>query len=169
VNNITETAGVDVEIIPIDNSDNKYSIFSAYNTGYKKANFEYLCFLHEDISFKTHNWGQKLIQHLSKGGTGFVGIAGGNRVDVKASKRNKQSKRSKALRWSFLFSKQSYECDFFCCFCLTEDGEAVEKILLIPHEIAQGLQTMSVPCASRGKWGDFEISSGELADFFASI
>ncbi|MDD2995689.1 MAG: glycosyltransferase [Paludibacter sp.] len=78
VNNITETAGVDVEIIPIDNSDNKYSIFSAYNTGYKKANFEYLCFLHEDISFKTHNWGQKLIQHLSKGGTGFVGIAGGN-------------------------------------------------------------------------------------------
>ena len=96
-------------------------------------------------------------------------VGGRNRVDVKASKRNKQSKRSKALRWSFLFSKQSYECDFFCCFCLTEDGEAVEKILLIPHEIAQGLQTMSVPCASRGKWGDYEIASGELADFFASI
>ena len=96
-------------------------------------------------------------------------VHGIHRVDVKASRRNKQSKKSKALRWSFLFSQQSYECDFFCCFCLTEDGESVEKILLIPHELADGLQTMSVPCASRGKWGDFEIPSGELEDFFKSI
>ncbi len=96
-------------------------------------------------------------------------VGGSIRVDVKASKRKRQSKRSQAMRWSFLFARQSYECDFFCCFCLTEDGESVEKIILIPHEIAQGLQTMSVPCGSRGKWSDFEVASADLSEFFESI
>ena len=96
-------------------------------------------------------------------------VNGRHRVDVKASNRNRQSQQSKAFRWSFLFTKQAYECDFFCCFCLAEDGESVSKILLIPHELVEGMQTMSVPCASKGKWGDFEIPSDEISKFFLEL
>ena len=46
---ISSTIGVDFEIVVIDNSHNKYSIFEAYNLGAKRATNPYLCFIHEDI------------------------------------------------------------------------------------------------------------------------
>lgn len=76
--NIKETVGVEHEIICIDNSENKYSIFSAYNRGMLQSNFENLCFVHEDVIFHNHNWGEKIINHLDKPGTGILGLAGGD-------------------------------------------------------------------------------------------
>lgn len=80
VNNITNTVGLDYEIIPIDNSENKYSIFEAYNEGFSKSNYPYICFVHEDVLFHTQNWGKKVIVHLQDPKTGIIGLAGGDLV-----------------------------------------------------------------------------------------
>ena len=80
--NINKTIGIDYEIITIDNSKNKYSIFSAYNYGLSISKYHYLCFVHEDVLFKTQNWGQQLIAHLNNPGCGIVGVAGGKIISV---------------------------------------------------------------------------------------
>jgi glycosyltransferase involved in cell wall biosynthesis len=78
--NIKNTVGVSYEIISIDNSKNTYSICSAYNAGFAKSKYPYLCFVHEDVLFHTQNWGQKLITHLKLDEAGIIGLAGGDLV-----------------------------------------------------------------------------------------
>lgn len=80
VENLTSTIGVPFEIIHIDNSENKYSIFSAYNEGYAKSKYPYLCFLHDDVLFHSTDWGTKLITHLQDPQTGIIGLAGGDLI-----------------------------------------------------------------------------------------
>lgn len=75
--NIKNTIGTDYEIIVINNSNGQYSIFSAYNKGFSQSKFPFLCFVHEDVLFKTENWGKLLINHLSDRKTGIIGVAGG--------------------------------------------------------------------------------------------
>ena len=80
ISNLEKTVGVRFELIHIDNSEGKYSIFEAYNTGIFQSKFPFLCFVHEDVLFHTKNWGEKLIAHLSIPETGIVGIAGSDMV-----------------------------------------------------------------------------------------
>ena len=80
VKNIAETVGVEYEIISVDNSENKYSIFSAYNKGFALSKFPYLCFVHEDVLFHTQNWGEKVIENLKAPDSGIIGLAGGDLV-----------------------------------------------------------------------------------------
>jgi hypothetical protein len=75
--NIEDTIGVENEVIVIDNSNNKYSIFSAYNHGLSQAKYSNLCFIHEDLLFKNENWGKNLINHLNHKQIGIIGVAGG--------------------------------------------------------------------------------------------
>lgn len=75
--NIKETIGVEYEIIAVDNSNNEYSIFSAYNKGFSQSQFPCLCFLHEDVLFRTRDWGINLVNHLADKKTGIIGVAGG--------------------------------------------------------------------------------------------
>lgn len=74
--NIDSTVGVPCELIIIDNSLNKYSIFEAYNLGVELANFENLCFVHDDVLFHTENWGEIAKKHLIDENTGLIGMAG---------------------------------------------------------------------------------------------
>ena len=80
VDNIINTVGVEYEIITIDNSENKYSIFSAYNLGITKSKYKYICFVHEDVYFHSQDWGEKVILHLQDPRTGIIGLAGGDLV-----------------------------------------------------------------------------------------
>jgi GT2 family glycosyltransferase len=80
VKNIQNTIGVSYEIINIDNSENKYSIFKAYNQGYKRSTKAYLCFVHDDVIFHSENWGARVIEHLQDTQTGIIGVAGGDLV-----------------------------------------------------------------------------------------
>jgi hypothetical protein len=80
VENIANTVGVSYEIITIDNSENKYSIFSAYNLGFTKSKYKYICFVHEDVYFHSLNWGKKVTAHLQDPHTGIIGLAGGDLV-----------------------------------------------------------------------------------------
>lgn len=75
--NIQNTIGTEFEIILIDNSENKYFITQAYNKGIEQSKFDNLCFIHEDIEFKTSNWGNILISHLNQTPQGIIGVAGG--------------------------------------------------------------------------------------------
>ncbi|UKT64398.1 glycosyltransferase [Pedobacter mucosus] len=74
--NIQNTIGVDYELIIINNSANKLSIFEAYNLGVQKSKGDILCFMHDDILFHTENWGSKVIAHFDDPQTGAIGIAG---------------------------------------------------------------------------------------------
>ncbi len=76
--NIAKTIGVEYELIVIDNSKNKYTIFSAYNEGVRRAQYPYLCFMHDDILYHTDNWGIKIIEHFKDEKIGLIGVIGGH-------------------------------------------------------------------------------------------
>lgn len=77
VDNINSTIGVAYEAIRIDNSANAHSICSAYNAGAAKANYPYLCFVHEDVLFETKDWGRNIIDHFNADDKiGLIGVAG---------------------------------------------------------------------------------------------
>jgi hypothetical protein len=75
--NIANTIGCEYELIIIDNSENSYSIFEAYNLAIGKSSGIYLCFIHDDILFHRQDWG-KIIQGIfSKDKQiGLIGLAG---------------------------------------------------------------------------------------------
>ena len=75
--NLRNTIGVEHEIIIIDNSEGKYSLFQAYNQGIEKSKGEILCFIHDDVVLHTENWGKILMKLFSKHKeVGLIGIAG---------------------------------------------------------------------------------------------
>lgn len=74
--NVEEKIGVPFEIISLDNSNNNYSIFSAYNEGISKSKYETLCFMHEDVLLHTSDWGLSIIRHLDMPSVGIIGVCG---------------------------------------------------------------------------------------------
>jgi len=76
-NNIDNTIGIEYELLVIDNSDNEYSIFEAYNLGIERSSGKYICFLHDDIRIETNNWGSiinRIFEIDNK--IGLIGVAG---------------------------------------------------------------------------------------------
>lgn len=76
--NIQSTIGVEYELVVIDNSKNKYTIFSAYNEGVKRAKYPYICFMHEDILYHSQNWGERVVEHFNDAKCGMIGVFGGH-------------------------------------------------------------------------------------------
>lgn len=75
--NIRDTIGYAYELIVIDNSQSKYSIFEAYNIGIEKSKGDYLCFIHDDILFHTIGWGNIVNRIFEENKhIGLIGIAG---------------------------------------------------------------------------------------------
>jgi len=75
--NINETVGIPYEVIAINNNINPRGITAVYNEGAKKARFNYLCFVHEDVKFNTQGWGKILTDLFKDKNLGLVGVAGG--------------------------------------------------------------------------------------------
>lgn len=77
LNNIAETIGCKYEIIVIDNSNNQFNIFQAYNEGVRRSKGELLCFVHEDVFFHSKSWGGTIKQHFTDNDQiGLIGFAG---------------------------------------------------------------------------------------------
>lgn len=75
--NIEKTIGCAYELIVIDNSENTYSIFEAYNLGIQKSKGDFRCFMHDDIIFHTLNWGLELLKIFESDiKIGLIGVAG---------------------------------------------------------------------------------------------
>ena len=74
--NIEQTVGTKYELIVHDNRENKIGLCAVYNALAQTAQFDLLCFVHEDIIMHTHGWGEKLIELLLNPEIGLVGISG---------------------------------------------------------------------------------------------
>ena len=92
----------------------------------------------------------------------------GFRVDVKSSMPRRLNKKYSAESWAFSFKKQSLECDFICCFCVSHD-RTINHVLLVPSEFFAGIQTVSVSCNGGSKWLDYTIAANDLSEFFAEL
>ncbi|MDD3490824.1 MAG: glycosyltransferase [Paludibacter sp.] len=90
VKNIANTIGSEYELVHIDNSDTKYSIYKAYNEGVKLCKYDNLCFLHEDVHFHSKDWGKKIIEHLQTPNVGICGVAGRDFVSKVPAAWNKK-------------------------------------------------------------------------------
>lgn len=74
--NISETIGVEYELVVIDNSKNQYSIFQAYNEGVRRSQYPYLCFMHDDVLYHTQDWGKNVVEHFQDEKVGLIGTFG---------------------------------------------------------------------------------------------
>lgn len=75
--NIEESIGVPYELIVVDNSLNEYSIFEAYNIGVERSSYPYLCFIHEDVMFRSRLWGKLLCEAFRQNEViGLIGVIG---------------------------------------------------------------------------------------------
>ena len=76
-NNIENTIGVPYELLTFANGSGEKGICEIYNLGIDKAQYDILCFMHEDVEIKTKNWGKVVINHFTSGpDLGLLGIAG---------------------------------------------------------------------------------------------
>ncbi len=74
--NITQTIGVEYEIIAIDNREKCWPIAKAYNYGAQQAKYPYLFFVHEDVKLLSAQWGNFIIPKLREPDCGVVGFVG---------------------------------------------------------------------------------------------
>lgn len=74
--NVAATIGSPYEIIAMDNRQSGKGICRVYNEGVAKAQFNILCFIHEDILIDTNNWGRVLQELFTDPNLGLVGVAG---------------------------------------------------------------------------------------------
>lgn len=75
--NIKYTIGnVAYEMIVFDNRQIKYGITKVYNLCAEKARFDNLCFIHEDVAFRSLNWGEIILAQLNKPDCGVIGFSG---------------------------------------------------------------------------------------------
>ena len=76
-NNIAATIGVPFEIITINNSDAAKGICQVYNEGAEQAQYNFLCFMHEDVEMQTPDWGLRVLKAFEQNpDAGVIGIAG---------------------------------------------------------------------------------------------
>lgn len=74
--NIHDTIGVQHEVLVYDNSIRRKGICEVYNLLASDAQFDFLCFAHEDIVFTDNNWGILLINAFLSERAGVIGVAG---------------------------------------------------------------------------------------------
>jgi hypothetical protein len=74
---ISNTIGMTHEFIIYDNRISNFGICKVYNICAFRANYDYLCFIHEDVLIDTKNWGSQLVSHINNfQNAGVIGIAG---------------------------------------------------------------------------------------------
>lgn len=75
--NIADSIGQPYEILVWDNRHGKKGLCEVYNMMAAKANFPYLCFIHEDILLPLNQWGNRLLGAFEQDESlGLIGISG---------------------------------------------------------------------------------------------
>lgn len=75
--NIANTVGVQYEIVAFDNASGRKGLCEIYNEGVRKARYDILCFMHEDVEILTPNWGKIIVDYFTQDSSlGLIGIAG---------------------------------------------------------------------------------------------
>lgn len=73
---VSATIGVEHEWLVWDNRGVNTGLCEVYNTLAAQAKYPNLIFLHEDLLFKTNNWGQYLSEVFADASIGLIGVAG---------------------------------------------------------------------------------------------
>lgn len=115
-NNIISSIGCEYEIVVIDNTENNFSIFSAYNEGVLRSNGDVLCFMHDDILYHTMEWGKKVEEYfIHYPRTGMLGVIGGHYLSSVPSGWWQTELRSGHLLQGYVENNQyKYKEDFWC-------------------------------------------------------
>lgn len=122
------------------------------------AENEFIKLVPEAINMNSVEWQSK-----------FDMMVGKVRVDVKCSMPRKLNPiKSSTLSWAFSLKRQNFECDFMVCFGLNDD-KTINKIIVIPHEFFNGLQTVSIPIGRPSKWHEYSVEKDELREFLLSF
>lgn len=74
--NIADTISAPFEFVAFDNREHGWGLCKVYNYCAERAKYDFLCFVHEDVLFLTHNWGEIIAAQLSKPDCGVIGFAG---------------------------------------------------------------------------------------------
>ncbi len=74
--NITDTIGTDYELVTINNANNEHTIFEAYNEGVRLAKGDVFCFMHDDVLFRSADWGKVVYRAFENKRCGLVGVIG---------------------------------------------------------------------------------------------
>jgi len=75
--NVAQTIGTPFEWLAVDNRASGRGICAVYNDCARRARYDLLCFVHEDVRFLTPQWGRILAEELVRDRCGVVGFAGG--------------------------------------------------------------------------------------------
>lgn len=76
---IAKTIGIGYEILAYENAKGEHGICEIYNQGAAEARYDVLCFMHEDIEYKTQDWGKIVLRIFSENPSlGLLGVAGGD-------------------------------------------------------------------------------------------
>ncbi len=74
---VERTIGAPYEVVDVDNSGNRYDIFSAYNYGVGVAKGDVLLFAHEDVIMRSEGWGADMERHFAADQEiGMIGVVG---------------------------------------------------------------------------------------------
>ena len=123
------------------------------------SNRDKLAFFAENHFSRIISYAKNMNEHEWQSKYDF--LCGSLRVDVKCSMPRKLNHHSDRLSWAFSFKRQNFECELIVCFCFDENKN-IEKILAIPMEFFNGVQTISVPIKGESKWHDYAVSENEL-------
>lgn len=151
--NIDSTIGVPWELIILDNAVLKKGITEVYNMGARQAKFDIFCFVHEDVLFRTQNWGSLILGYFGGDKTlGLVGVAGS------------KYKAKTPSGWVTGIA------DYDCCNILHLDSNGVEeRIYLNPDEskVFQEVVTLDgvFICATREAWSKVTFNEEMLKGF----
>lgn len=75
--NIDKTIGVSYEVIAFENKISPKGLGEIYNLGASRAQFDIVCFVHEDVRFETRNWGRCVLNAFRNNERlGLLGVAG---------------------------------------------------------------------------------------------
>lgn len=74
--NISDTIGVKYELLSCNNRGTSDGICKVYNRLAEMAQYDLLCFIHEDIQMLTPGWGARLSEKAMENSTGVIGFAG---------------------------------------------------------------------------------------------
>ncbi|MCF2490684.1 glycosyltransferase [Dyadobacter sp. CY347] len=76
--NIRQTIGIPHEVIGMDNRFQKKGICEVYNQGTQLAQYDIICYMHEDVQIRTAGWGRTVMDIFSNDPeAGVLGVAGG--------------------------------------------------------------------------------------------
>ncbi len=74
--NVEATIDLPFEFAAFDNRETRRGICSVYNECARNARYDMLCFVHEDVEFRTQGWGEIIARKLREPDCGAIGFAG---------------------------------------------------------------------------------------------